>query len=32
MPKQEFPFPMPNGWFCILRCHELDLGKLEKAG
>jgi hypothetical protein len=23
MPKQEFPFPMPNGWFCITRSHEL---------
>ena len=28
MPKQEFPFPMPNGWFCIVRSHELENGNL----
>ena len=29
MPKQEFPFPMPNGWFCIVRSHELENGALK---
>jgi phenylpropionate dioxygenase-like ring-hydroxylating dioxygenase large terminal subunit len=29
MPKQEFPFPMPNGWFCISRSHELENGELK---
>ena len=29
MPKQEFPFPMPNGWFCIVRSHELENGDLK---
>ena len=29
MPKQEFPFPMPNGWFCVSRSHELEKGKLQ---
>ena len=23
MPKQEFPFPMPNGWFCVTRVGDL---------
>ena len=30
MPKQEFPFPMPNGWFCIVRSHELENGGLKQ--
>ena len=29
MPKQEFPFPMPNGWFCISRSHELKVGEVQ---
>jgi len=29
MPKQEFPFPMPNGWFCIARSHELKTGEVQ---
>ena len=29
MPKQEFPFPMPNGWFCVVRSHELENGELK---
>jgi len=29
MPKQEFPFPMPNGWFCIVRSHELENGEVK---
>ena len=29
MPKQEFPFPMPNGWFCITRSHELKAGEVQ---
>ena len=29
MPKQEFPFPMPNGWFCITRSHELKVGEVK---
>ena len=29
MPKQEFPFPMPNGWFCITRSHELKAGEVK---
>ena len=29
MPKQEFPFPMPNGWFCITRSHELKKGEVK---
>ena len=29
MPKQEFPFPMPNGWFCITRCGEIKKGEVK---
>ena len=29
MAKQEFPFPMPNGWFCITRSHELKKGEVK---
>ena len=29
MPKQEFPFPMPNGWFCVTRSHELKAGEVQ---
>ena len=29
MPKQEFPFPMPNGWFCVTRSHELKTGEVK---
>ena len=29
MPKQEFPFPMPNGWFCISRSSELKIGEVK---
>ena len=29
MPKQEFPFPMPNGWFCVTRSHELNVGEVK---
>jgi len=29
MPKQEFPFPMPNGWFCVVRSHELKNGEVQ---
>ncbi len=31
MPKQEFPFPMPDGWFCVLRSHELEKGQVESV-
>ena len=29
MPKQEFPFPMPNGWFCISRSSEIKIGEVK---
>ena len=29
MPKQEFPFPMPNGWFCVTRSDEIKAGELK---
>ena len=29
MPKQEFPFPMPNGWFCISRSDEIKPGEVK---
>jgi len=29
MPKQEFPFPMPNGWFCVSRSDEIKVGELK---
>ncbi len=29
MPKLEFPFPMPNGWFCICRSDELKVGEVK---
>ena len=29
MPKQEFPFPMPNGWFCITRYDEIKAGEIK---
>ena len=31
MPKQEFPFPMPDGWFCVLRSHELENGEVKSV-
>ena len=31
MPKQEFPFPMPDGWFCVLRSHELENGEVQSV-
>ena len=27
MPKQEFPFPMPNGWFCVTRVDDIQNGE-----
>ena len=27
MPKQEFPFPMPNGWFCVTRVGDIQSGE-----
>ena len=27
MPKQEFPFPMPNGWFCVTRVGDIQNGE-----
>jgi len=29
MPKQKFPFPMPNGWFCVSRSHDLKVGDVQ---
>ena len=29
MPKQEFPFQMPNGWFCISRSDEIKPGEVK---
>ena len=30
MPKQEFPFPMPNGWFCVTRVGDVQKGSIKK--